>query len=31
MVVLQGLSEGEDVVTLGQTNLIDGAKVKVAN
>ncbi|HBE80220.1 MAG TPA: hypothetical protein DDW65_20940 [Firmicutes bacterium] len=31
LVVLQGLSEGEVVVTLGQTNLMDGAKVKVAN
>lgn len=31
LVVLQGLSEGENVVTLGQTNLMDGAKVKVTN
>ncbi len=31
LVVLQGLSEGESVVTLGQTNLMDGAKVKIAN
>ncbi len=31
LVVLQGLSEGESVVTLGQTNLMDGAKIKIAN
>jgi multidrug efflux pump subunit AcrA (membrane-fusion protein) len=31
LVVLQGLSEGESIVTLGQTNLTDGAKVKVTN
>jgi multidrug efflux pump subunit AcrA (membrane-fusion protein) len=29
LVVLQGLSEGEEVVTLGQTNLMNGAEVKV--
>jgi multidrug efflux pump subunit AcrA (membrane-fusion protein) len=31
MIVLQGLTEGESVVTLGQSNLINGAKVRVMN
>jgi RND family efflux transporter, MFP subunit len=31
MIVLQGLSEGESVVTLGQSNLTNGAKVRVTN
>lgn len=31
LVVMTGLSEGESVVTVGQSNLMDGAKVKVTN
>jgi multidrug efflux pump subunit AcrA (membrane-fusion protein) len=31
LVVLQGLSEQDSIVTMGQTNLTNGAKVKVTN